>query len=284
MKIRELEVGTIFDAGPIDVRILEHFAGGRTLLIANTCIADRHFADEPFKIRPEKPTANLNNWHLSNLNRELNTELLAAFDQAEGPIRSKDILTADWSLADHAGGEGYGGIQAKIALLTDAMYRKYDEQNLLTLDDWWWLITPCAGNAYMACRVRPDGSMDFDRTLMSRNGVRPAFFVRSDVEVLLKTDKEYENVVEIAMQFGSYMATEKFIDHSGPVSLTEQLKDNLTDWAKEFEESFCEEDEYLDEIARFADEKFRENGWLKEPEDMDRRDHYEKSLKEEKKK
>lgn len=185
MKLKELEIGAIFDAGPIDVRVLEHFDDGRTLLIADTCIAERHFANQPFKTRPEKPEANPNDWRYSNLNRELNTELLAAFDQAEGPIRSKDILTADWSLADHAGSEGYGAIQAKIALLTDAMYRKYAEQNLLTLDDWWWLITPCAGNAYMACRVRPNGSMDFDRTLMSRNGVRPVFFVNSDVEVSL---------------------------------------------------------------------------------------------------
>lgn len=143
-KLKDLAPGTVFNAGPIDVRVLEHFADGRTLLIADTCIADRHFADQPFKTRPEKPTANPNDWRFSNLNRELNTEFLATFDQAEGPIRSKDILTADWSLADHEGGEGYGTIQAKIALLTQAMYEKYADQDLLELDDWWWLITPNA--------------------------------------------------------------------------------------------------------------------------------------------
>lgn len=98
-KLKDLAPGTVFNAGPIDVRVLEHFADGRTLLIADTCIADRHFADQPFKTRPEKPAANPNDWRFSNLNRELNTEFLATFDQAEGPIRSKDILTADWSLA-----------------------------------------------------------------------------------------------------------------------------------------------------------------------------------------
>lgn len=144
-KLKDLAPGTVFNAGPIDVRVLEHFADGRTLLIADTCIADRHFADQPFKTRPEKPAANPNDWRFSNLNRELNTEFLATFDQAEGPIRSKDILTADWSLADHEGGEGYGIIQAKIALLTQTMYEKYADQDLLELDDWWWLITPYAG-------------------------------------------------------------------------------------------------------------------------------------------
>lgn len=143
-KLKDLAPGTVFNAGPIDVRVLEHFTDGRTLLIADTCIADRHFADQPFKTRPEKPAANPNDWRFSNLNRELNTEFLAAFDQAEGPIRSKDILTADWSLADHEGGEGYGTIQAKIALLTQTMYEKYADQDLLELDDWWWLITSYA--------------------------------------------------------------------------------------------------------------------------------------------
>lgn len=161
-KLKDLAPGTVFNAGPIDVRVLEHFTDGRTLLIADTCIADRHFADQPFKTRPEKPAANPNDWRFSNLNRELNTEFLAAFDQAEGPIRSKDILTADWSLADHEGGEGYGTIQAKIALLTQTMYEKYADQDLLELDDWWWLITPYASNAHIARGVYTDGSLNYD--------------------------------------------------------------------------------------------------------------------------
>ena len=158
-KLKDLAPGTVFNAGPIDVRVLEHFADGRTLLIADTCIADRHFADQPFKTRPEKPAANPNDWRFSNLNRELNTEFLATFDQAEGPIRSKDILTADWSLADHEGGEGYGTIQAKIALLTQTMYEKYADQDLLELDDWWWLITPYASSVRNARIVYADGSL-----------------------------------------------------------------------------------------------------------------------------
>ena len=39
-KLKDLAPGTAFNAGPIDVRVLEHFADGRTLLIADTCIAD----------------------------------------------------------------------------------------------------------------------------------------------------------------------------------------------------------------------------------------------------
>jgi len=168
---------------------LEHFADGRTLLIADTCIADRHFADQPFKTRPEKPVANPNDWRFSNLNRELNTEFLATFDQAEGPIRSKDILTADWSLADHEGGEGYGTIQAKIALLTQAMYEKYADQDLLELDDWWWLITPYAGYANYARGVCADGSLDHNYAYNGNVGVRPAFFVESGITLSVEPDQ-----------------------------------------------------------------------------------------------
>ena len=188
-KLKDLAPGTVFNAGPIDVRVLEHFTDGRTLLIADTCIADRHFADQPFKTRPEKPAANPNDWRFSNLNRELNTEFLATFDQAEGPIRSKDILTADWSLADHEGGEGYGTIQAKIALLTQTMYEKYADQDLLELDDWWWLITPYASDAYYARSVNTDGSLYYNDAYYGNNGVRPAFFVESGITLSAEPDQ-----------------------------------------------------------------------------------------------
>lgn len=188
MKIRELEAGAIFDAGPLDVRVLEHFDDGRTLLIADTCIAERHFADQPFKTRPEKPEANPNDWRYSSLNHELNSEFLTAFDQIEGPIRSKDILTAEWSLADHIDGEGYGIVQAKIALMTKGMHEKYNKQHLLELDDWWWLITPHAGSANHARIVYTGGSLYSDDAYNGNYGVRPAFFVNSDVEVSQRTD------------------------------------------------------------------------------------------------
>lgn len=202
-KLKDLAPGTVFNAGPIDVRVLEHFTDGRTLLIADTCIADRHFADEPFKTRPEKPAANPNDWRFSNLNRELNTEFLATFDQAEGPIRSKDILTSDWSLADHEGGEGYGTIQAKIALLTQSMYEKYADQDLLELDDWWWLITPYASNARSARGVGADGSLSYCGAYNGDNGVRPAFFVESGITLSVEPDQVELSTSALLAEFTS---------------------------------------------------------------------------------
>lgn len=209
-KLKDLAPGTVFNAGPIDVRVLEHFTDGRTLLIADTCIADRHFADQPFKTRPEKPAANPNDWRFSNLNRELNTEFLATFDQAEGPIRSKDILTADWSLADHERGEGYGTIQAKIALLTQTMYEKYADQGLLEIDDWWWLITPYASSAYYARIVSAHGSLD-SLAYYGLNGVRPAFFVESGITLSVEPDQVELSTSALLAEFTSKQLVEEVL-------------------------------------------------------------------------
>ena len=186
-KLKDLAPGTVFNAGPIDVRVLEHFTDGRTLLIADTCIADRHFADQPFKTRPEKPAANPNDWRFSNLNRELNTEFLATFDQTEGPIRSKDILTADWSLAEYA------------------------DQDLLELDDWWWLITPYASYAHIARSVYTDGSLDLDYGYFGNGGVRPAFFVESGIALSVEPDQVELSTSALLAEFTSKQLVEEVL-------------------------------------------------------------------------
>ena len=210
-KLKDLAPGTVFNAGPIDIRVLEHFTDERTLLIADTCIADRHFADQPFKIRPEKPATNPNDWRFSNLRKELNTEFLDAFDQAEGPIRSEHILTADWDLADHEGGAGYGIIQDKIALLTEAMFRKYSEQDLLALDDWWWLITPYAGNANSARHVHTDGSLNYYNACIGNLGVRPAFYVESGITLSLEPDQVELSDSALLAEFTSKQLVEEVL-------------------------------------------------------------------------
>ena len=103
--LKDLTPGTVFDAGPIDVRVLDHMTNGTTLLIADKEVAGRPFSLEPLKIRPEEaPTPYPNDFSLSYLKDELNGPFLAAFDTAGGPIRSANIVEANWSLADHRGG------------------------------------------------------------------------------------------------------------------------------------------------------------------------------------
>lgn len=183
--LKDLTPGTVFDAGPIDVRVLDHMTNGTTLLIADKAVAWRPFSLEPMKTRPEEaPTPYPNDFSLSYLKDELNGPFLAAFDTAGGPIRSTNIVEADWSLADHRGGFGYGNMKAKISLLPEALFLKY--KALLALDDWWWLVTPNAGNAYGARFVLPGGSLNRVYAYYGSSGVRPAFFAESGI--ILESD------------------------------------------------------------------------------------------------
>ena len=183
--MKDLTPGTVFDAGPIDVRVLDHMTNGTTLLIADKAVAWRPFSLEPLKTRPEEaPTPYPNDFSLSYLKDELNGPFLAAFDTAGGPIRSANIVEANWSLADHRGGFGYGNTKAKISLLPEALFLKY--KSLLALDDWWWLATPYAGYAGDARNVNADGSLGSHSAYHGSDGVRPAFFAESGI--ILESD------------------------------------------------------------------------------------------------
>ena len=183
--LKDLAPGTVFDAGPIDVRVLDHMTNGTTLLIADKAVAWRPFSLEPLKTRPEEaPTPYPNDFSLSYLKDELNGPFLAASDAAGGPIRSANIVEAAWSLADHRGGFGYGNMKAKISLLPEALFLKY--KALLALDDWWWLVTPYAGYAGLARIVRTDGRLSYNNAYYGNNGVRPAFFAESGI--ILESD------------------------------------------------------------------------------------------------
>lgn len=183
--LKDLTPGTVFDAGPIDVRVLDHMTNGTTILIADKAVAWRPFSLEPLKTRPEEaPTPYPNDFSLSYLKDELNGPFLAAFDTAGGPIRSANIVEANWSLADHRGGFGYGNTKAKISLLPEALFLKY--KALLALDDWWWLVTPYAGHAYSARTVNTDGSLSISYAYHGNGGVRPAFFAESGI--ILESD------------------------------------------------------------------------------------------------
>lgn len=183
--LKDLTPGTVFDAGPIDVRVLDHMNNGTTLLIADKAVAWRPFSLEPLKTRPEEaPTPYPNDFSLSYLKDELNGPFLAAFDTAGGPIRSANIVEANWSLADHRGGFGYGNMKAKISLLPEALFLKY--KSLLSMDDWWWLATPYAGYARYARVVGSAGGLCYYGAYVGSDGVRPAFFAESGI--ILESD------------------------------------------------------------------------------------------------
>ena len=65
---------------------------------------------------------------------------------------------------------------------------------------WWWLLTPYAGRAHGVRSVRSDGGLDWDAAGNGGYGVRPAFFV--DSEICLSLDQEEIELSDEALLTG----------------------------------------------------------------------------------
>lgn len=187
-RIKDLAPGAVFDIGPAKAVILEHFTDGRTLLAATEPIGNRPFTVRPFTYNRQDPEPNPNDFRFSTLKDDLNTDFLGAVDAA-GVIRADQIVESSWDLSDHDGGNRYGYMTCKIAMLPEPLVRKYYDAGLLEIDDWEWTITPHAGIAYDARYVDSDGSLGGDHAWCGYNGVRPAFFVDSEICLSLEPDE-----------------------------------------------------------------------------------------------
>lgn len=187
-KIKNLAPGAFFNAGPAVVTVLEHFADGRTLLAAKEPIGNRPFTVRPFTYNRTDPEPNPNNFAFSSLRYDLNTDFLDALNDA-GVIPADKVLEAEWSLADHDGTNRYGVAVCKVAMLTEPMIRKYYDAGLLAIEDWEWTITPYAGSAYSVRYVASDGGLSWDNAWIGYCGVRPAFFVDSEICLFLEPDE-----------------------------------------------------------------------------------------------
>lgn len=197
-KIKNLAPGAYFNAGPVEVVVLEHFTDGRTLLAAKEPIGNRPFTVRPFTYNRMEPEPAANNFAFSTLRFDLNEDFLSALDDA-GVIPANKVLEAEWSLADHDGTNRYGVAVCKVAMLPEPLVRKYYDAGLLEIDDWEWTITPHAGYAYDVRYVNSDGSLSSDYAYGGR-GVRPAFFV--DSEICLSLDQEEIELSDEALLTG----------------------------------------------------------------------------------
>lgn len=187
-KIKDLAPGAFFDIGPVKVKVMEHFADGKTLLTATEPIGNRPFTVRPFTYKRQDPEPNPNDFRFSTLKDDLNTDFLAAV-AAGGVIPVDRILDADWDLTASDGVNRYGSVTCKVAMLPEALVRKYYDAGLLEIDDWEWTITPYAGGASLARYVNTDGSLGNSGAWGGNRGVRPALFVDSDICLSLEQDE-----------------------------------------------------------------------------------------------
>ncbi|UVY21719.1 MAG: hypothetical protein [Bacteriophage sp.] len=209
-KIKNLAPGAFFNAGPAVVTVLEHFADGRTLLAAKEPIGNRPFTVRPFTYDRTDPEPNPNNFAFSSLRYDLNTDFLDALNDA-GVIPADKVLEAEWSLADHDGTNRYGVAVCKVAMLTEPMVRKYYDAGLLEIEDWEWTITPYAGSAYNVRGVHSDGSPCWSNAYYGYGGVRPAFFVDSEICLFLEPDEVELSDAALLREFTSKQLVEEVL-------------------------------------------------------------------------
>lgn len=188
VKIKDLAPGAFFDIGPVKVKVMEHFADGKTLLAATEPIGNRPFTVRPFTYKRQDPEPNPNDFRFSTLKDDLNTGFLA--DVAAGGVIPVDrILDAAWDLTASDGVNRYGHVTCKVAMLPEALVRKYYDAGLLEIDDWEWTITPYAGDANYARIVSTDGRLGSYNAWDGNYGVRPALYVDSEICLSLEQDE-----------------------------------------------------------------------------------------------
>lgn len=187
-RIKDLAPGVCFNAGPVVLKVMEHFTDGRTLLTATEPIGNRPFTVRPFTYNRQDPEPNPNDFRSSTLKDDLNDDFLEALDAA-GVIRAHQIVDASWGLSDHDGTNRYGYVTCKVAMLPEPLVRKYYDAGLLEIDDWEWTITPYAGSANSVRLVGSDGGLDWDIAYYGYYGVRPALFVDSEICLSLEPDE-----------------------------------------------------------------------------------------------
>lgn len=187
-RIKDLAPGVCFNAGPVVLKVMEHFTDGRTLLTATEPIGNRPFTVRPFTYNRQDPEPNPNDFRSSTLKDDLNDDFLEALDAA-GVIRAHQIVDASWGLSDHDGTNRYGYVTCKVAMLPEPLVRKYYDAGLLEIDDWEWTITPNAGNASIVRNVSSDGDLHSYDAWDGYYGVRPALFVDSEICLSLEPDE-----------------------------------------------------------------------------------------------
>lgn len=188
VKIKDLAPGAFFDIGPVKVKVMEHFTDGKTLLAATEPIGNRPFTVRPFTYKRQDPEPNPNDFRFSTLKDDLNTDFLAAV-AAGGVIPVDRILDAAWDLTASDGVNRYGYVTCKVAMLPEALVRRYYDAGLLEIDDWEWTITPFAGYALYARFVYSDGGLNGYGAWLGYRGVRPALFVDSEICLSLEQDE-----------------------------------------------------------------------------------------------
>lgn len=171
--LKALGAGSIFTYGGIRWIALDQ-SGGAALSLAVDLLPDTMPFDKEDR----------NDWAVSSLREYLNGEfmkqLVEAGADADAFVEMVVDLTSDDGLDD------YGTDRCKIALISDAQYRRF-RKIIPNVNNWWWTITPfsTAKNGYSrAARfVLTSGALSYNGAWSGDDGVRPLCNLKSSIMV-----------------------------------------------------------------------------------------------------
>jgi hypothetical protein len=171
--LKTLAAGSVFTYGGIRWLVLEQ-SGAAALSLAVDLLPETMPFDEQDR----------NDWAVSSLRDYLNgafiKQLVEAGADAEAFMEMVADLTSDDGLTD------YGTDRCKIALISDAQYRRF-RKLIPEVDNWWWTITPFSteknGYSRLARYVDTSGALLSDNARCGRYGARPLCNLKSSILV-----------------------------------------------------------------------------------------------------
>ena len=248
-KLKTLERGQTFYGAGFQWLVLGHAKSTQGLPIVthviSTGIVERRAFDE--KNRNDLGASTL----LAYLNGEFLERLEAAF--GEGAVTEQLIdLTSNDGLKD------YGNVRTKVGLLTEEEYRQHrDILPPLGDEGWWWLATPYsterAGYPSLVRGVYSDGTLYNSIASYGVYGVRPAFYLKSDISVSL--DGNDEKTVEVSETELYARAVQKFGERAQILVAIEEMSELTKALLKYIRHEDFDQGDYDDIIESIAEER-----------------------------
>lgn len=177
--LKALGAGSIFTYGGIRWIVLEQ-SGAAALSLAVDLLPDTMPFDEEDR----------NDWAVSSLRGYLNGEFLKQLVEAGADADAFTEMVVDLTSDD--GLDDYGTDRCKIALISDAQYRRF-RRIIPNADNWWWTITPFStknnGYSRYARGVGSSGALSSDSARRGHSGVRPLCNLKSSITVSFEPDE-----------------------------------------------------------------------------------------------
>lgn len=177
--LKALGAGSIFTYGGIRWIVLEQ-SGAAALSLAVDLLPDTMPFDKEDR----------NDWAVSTLREYLNGAFMKQLVEAGADADAFTEMVVDLTSDD--GLDDYGTDRCKIALISDAQYRRF-RRIIPNVDNWWWTITPFSteknGYSRNARSVNSSGALSHGTARYGNNGARPLCNLKSSITVSFDPDE-----------------------------------------------------------------------------------------------